>query len=168
MSSFTTTSSSTFTITHARRIASKVATDLRRLNRFYGRPSVSRIEQFEAELVGLVQVDAIDEITYGFKKDGEWITAVKYKSVDGALISDGMPGQLRAGFDVANAAFSSFLSYSDTWFALSEAEREEIEAGLPIQRTNASEPGVKNGYWTRDLDYSAGGRALLRSRIQSY
>lgn len=168
MSSFTTTRTESFTRTHARKIASKVATDLRRLSRFYGRPGLVEIGEYEEELIELLKYDAINEVTYGFKEDGEWITAVKYKSVDGALVEDGTPGQLRAGFDVSNAYFTSFLSYSDSWFELSQDERDTIKEGLAIQRSTGTEPGIKNGYWTRDLDYSAGGRALERSRIQSY
>lgn len=168
MSSFTTTTSTTFTVTHARRIASKVATDLRRLSRFYGTPSLETISEYEEELVELLKYDAIDEVTYGYKEDGEWVTAVKYKSVDGTLVEDSTPGQLRAGFDVSGAYFTSFLSYSWKWFDLSQSDRDTIKEGLAIQRSTGTEPGIKNGYWTRDIDYSAGGRGLERSRIQSY
>ncbi len=42
--SFTITESQTFTITHARHMAAKVATDLRRLRSFYGKPSDKEIE----------------------------------------------------------------------------------------------------------------------------
>ena len=41
--SYTVTESTTFTVTHARHIAAKVATDLKRLQRFYGKPSDSAI-----------------------------------------------------------------------------------------------------------------------------
>lgn len=168
MSSFTTTTTATFTVTHARRIASKVATDLRRFSRFYGTPNLETISEYEEELIELLKYDAINEVTYGYKKDGEWVTAVKYKSVDGELVDDGVPGQLRAGFDVSGAYFTSFLSYSWKWFDLSQTDRDTIKEGLAIQRSTGTEPGVKNGYWTRDIGYSAGGRGLERSRVQSY
>ncbi len=116
----------------------------------------------------MLKVNGINEVTYGFKEGDKWVTAIKYKAVDGTLIDDSAPGQLRAGFDVSGAWFTSFLSYSSTWSTLSQDERDAIKQGLAIQRTTGTEPGIKNGYWTRDLDYSAGGRALERSRIQSY
>ena len=169
MNTFTTTSSSTFTIAHAKRIASKVATDLHRFHRYYGKPSAALIAEFEDELIELMKVDVVDEVTYGLQEDGKWITAVKYKSVNGTLISDSMPGRLRAGFNVNGASFFSYLVYNSKWSGLSQAERDRIEARLPFQREGAAEPSVKSGYcWSRDLDYSAGGRALLRSSIQSY
>ena len=37
--SFTISEATTFTITHARHMAAKVATDLKRIQRFYGKPS---------------------------------------------------------------------------------------------------------------------------------
>ena len=113
MNSFTTTSSVTFTVTHAKRIASKVAADLMRFHRFYGRPNRTWIDDYEEELKVLMQYDAIDEITYGFRKDDQWITAVKYKAVNGYLIGDDNPGCLRAVDDLSGATFGSFLSYSD-------------------------------------------------------
>ena len=42
-SSFTLTETTTFTLTHARHMAAKVATDLKRLQRFYGRPGDAAI-----------------------------------------------------------------------------------------------------------------------------
>lgn len=136
--------------------------------RFYGRPSLTEIDEYEQELIELMQYNAIDEITYGFKKDSEWITAVKYKSVNGSLISDDVPGAIRAGFDVERASLYSYLIYGAGWWALSQSERDRIESRLPIKRSGADEPSVKDGYWSQDRSYSAGGRALQRSSIRRY
>lgn len=128
----------------------------------------SQIDLYEEELTELMRYDAVGEVTYGFRKDGEWITAAKYRAVDGSLVADDLPGALRAGFDVTGASFCSFLSYSDAWFNLSAAEREQIESRLPFSRGTGNEPTVKYGYWSQDLSYSAGGRALQRSSIRRY
>jgi hypothetical protein len=48
--SFSYTESSTFTVTHARHMAAKVATDLKRMQRLYGIPSDESIASFEAEV----------------------------------------------------------------------------------------------------------------------
>ena len=45
--SYTTTATNTFTVTHARHMAAKVATDLKRMQRFYGSPSDGRINEYE-------------------------------------------------------------------------------------------------------------------------
>jgi hypothetical protein len=44
-SSYTTTDTESFTLVHARYIASKVATDLKRFQRFYGSPSDAWIDK---------------------------------------------------------------------------------------------------------------------------
>ena len=150
MGTFATTTSTAFTYTHARRIASKVAADLMRYHRFYGSPSQSRIDQFEEELVELLRYNAIDEVTYGFRKGNQWITAVKYKAVDGELLADDVPGALRV-VDLEGASFGSFLSYSMAWYLMSAENQKKIKAALPFERS-----------------YSAGGRGLRRSKIQRY
>jgi hypothetical protein len=168
MGSYSTTATSSFTVTHARRIASKVATDLQRFHRFYGRPPIEWINNYEQEVVELMQHDAIDEVTYGFKKNGQWVTAVKYKAVNGTLITDDSPGGLRAGFDVEDAGFGSYLVYSSAWDALNQTERERIRLRLPFRRTDGDEPAVLNGYWSQNRGYAAGGYGLQRSSIRRY
>ena len=139
-----------------------------RFNRYYGRLTKQRIDQFEEELIELMQYNAIDEVSYGFRKNNQWITAVKYKAIDGELVSDDVPGSLRAVEDLDGATFGSFLSYSSAWYLLPFDERQRIERRLPFERGTADEPTVKDGYWAEDLSYSAGGRALRRSSIRHY
>ena len=66
---FTTTE--TFTVTHARHLASKVATDLKRIQRFYGEPSDKWINDYEDELVTLLKGGYVETVTYGFQRGGE-------------------------------------------------------------------------------------------------
>lgn len=47
--SYSYTESSTFTLTHAKHMAAKVATDLKRMQRFYGSPSDAKIAEFECK-----------------------------------------------------------------------------------------------------------------------
>src|SRR6478752_2501033 len=63
----------TFTLTHAKYLASKVATDLKRLQRLYGFPSDSIIESYETELTELLKGGYLDTVTYGFKRNNNWI-----------------------------------------------------------------------------------------------
>ena len=46
-STYSDTGSQTFTRTHAKRISYRVATDLKRMQRLYGRPTDGAIEEFE-------------------------------------------------------------------------------------------------------------------------
>ena len=170
-SSYTTTdtTSNTFTIAHAKYIASKVATDLLRFQRFYRSPSDAWIDKYEAELTVLLKYDAVDEVVYGFKRNGFWTMAsARYVALPGGSIRvDDDPGKIRPGLDVSGASFTSFLTYSSRWFALSPAERANIEHDLPFSRTTQNTPGLEAGYWAEDRNYVAGGRGLGRSTVST-
>lgn len=170
-SAFSFTESSTFTVTHARHMAAKVATDLKRLQRLYpGGPTNTRITQFEAEATALIKAGYLESVSYGFQRDGKWIEpTLQYTARDlmGGSVDDNDPGRVRPGADVSGATFKSFLCYSSSWFRLSQAEQDEFEAGLPFSRSDAPQPGV-SGYLSEDKIYSAGGRALQRATVRSY
>lgn len=168
--SHTLSESRSFTITHARQLASKVAADLMRMHRLYGQPSLERVNQFEQELVAFLHYGYLDTVTYGFKRDGEWIEpSVRY--VASEITTQGLdddPGRVKPGHNVAGAAFSSYLIYSPAWDRLAATEQSSFESTLPFQRTGAPEPGVANGYFQSDKTYSAGGVSLGRSSIRSF
>jgi len=168
--SFTHTESQTFTITHARHLASKMATDLKRIQRFYGKPGDQRINDLEGELTALLKAGYLREVTYGFQRNGDWIEpTVKYNASDlnGWDGIDDDPGKIRPRANVVGAEFKSFLTYSSTWSQLTADEKADFESGLPIVRGNADVPGVM-GYIEQDRSYSAGGRALTRSSVRSW
>jgi hypothetical protein len=164
--SYSITETITFTLVHARFLASKVATDLLRFQRFYGRPTDQQINDYESEITTFLREDCVDQLTYGFKRNGKWVEAVRYRAIGSTLIADDDPGKLRAGAEVSDAYFTSFLSYKDVWWKLSEGERQRIRNVLPFQRSTGEEPGIENGYWFDDRNYSAGGRRLSRSTIK--
>jgi hypothetical protein len=159
-----------FTITHARHMASKVATDLKRIQRFYGAPSDAEIAEYETEITALLKDNLLDTVTYGFKRDGLWIEpTLKYTARDlqGSIANDDDPGRIRANANISGAVFSSYLTYSEAWWHLTESEKEAFRSKLPFRRTTGSEPGV-NGYLSSDLTYASGGRALERASVRSF
>ena len=98
MSSFSTTTSSsnTFTLTHAKHMAAKVATDLLRMQRFYGRPCSSDIDEHEAEVTALLKAGYLGTVTYGFKRGDNWIEpTICFTALDlmGASAADDDPGK---------------------------------------------------------------------------
>ena len=169
-SSYTISDTLTFTVTHARHMAAKVATDLKRLQRLYGQPSDASIADFEEEVVALLKAGYLCTVTYGFRRDGSWVEpALRYTAFDlaGTSANDDDPGRIRLGADVSDATFYSYLTYSSSWDNLTESERDSFKIGLPFRRKGAAEPSV-NGYLTDDRTYSSGGRALGRASIRSY
>lgn len=168
--SYTQTETTTFTITHARHIAAKVATDLKRLQRFYGEPSDIRILHFEAEIIELLRYNYLDEVTYGFQREGNWIEpTLKYKARElaGASADDNDPGRVFPGADIRGASFYSFLIYSSVWDSLSPDDKNAVKERLPLKRTDAPEPGI-SGYLSDNCTYSAAGRALNRTTVRNY
>lgn len=167
MSTFTTTE--TFSITHARKMASKVAADLMRMHRLYGKPSVSWINDYETEIVALLKAGYLGEVTYGFKKGDNWIEpTLRYTAKELAFEHESDdPGRVQPGKDIRDATFYSYLTYSSDWNALSEGAKAAFKSSLPFQRTGADKPGA-NGYFLEDKTYSAGGRALGRATLKGY
>lgn len=168
-SSFTVTETKTFTLTHARHLAAKVAADLQRLKRLYGHITDERIAAFEGEATELLRLGYLGTVTYGFRRDGNWIEpTLRYTASE--LANGGMdddPGRVRPGIDIRGASFHSYLTYSNSWWALTPEQRAAIEGQLPLQRTGQAEPPI-NGYFADDKTYSSGGRSLGRSSLRSY
>lgn len=167
--SYTTSETTTFTVTHARHLSAKVATDLKRMQRFYGSPSDSQIANFETEAVELLKAGYLGTVTYGFQRNGRWIEPTLQYTAHDLHASSGNddPGKLRPGANIDSASFRSYLTYSAAWSALDSSQQAEFQASLPIQRVEALEPGV-SGYFVEDLVYWAGGRALNRSSMRAY
>ena len=169
-SSYTHTDTHTFTRTHAKHIAAKVATDLKRIQRLYGKPSDSKIDKYEAEIIELLKAGYLGTVTYGFRRNGNWIEpTLRYTARDlaGTTTRDDDPGRIRPRADVKDASFGSYLVYSLAWDSLSTAEMETFQQRLPFHRFGVPEPGI-NGYLSQDLIYSSGGRALDRAIVKGW
>lgn len=169
--SYTLSETTTFTLTHAKHMAAKVATDLKRIQRFYnGIPTDNSIADYETELVELLKVGYLGTVTYGFRRDGNWIEpTLQYTAHDlaGTSANDDDPGRIRPGANITGASFHSYLTYSPTWDRLSSTERDIFQKRMPFYRSGAPEPGI-SGYLTDDRTYSSGGRALNRASVRSY
>lgn len=169
-SSYTLSESQTFTITHARHIAAKVATDLKRMQRLYGEPTDAEIADYEEEVIQLLKRGLLGTVSYGFRRDDEWIEPMlRYSARDlaGSSANDDDPGRIRPGQDVSGASFYSYLTYTPAWNELTSTQKAAVKGGLPFKRGGASEPAV-NGYMVSDRTYSSGGRALDRSSVRAY
>ncbi|ENU95837.1 MULTISPECIES: HORMA-1 domain-containing protein [Acinetobacter] len=169
--SYTQSETTTFTLTHAKHIAAKVATDLKRIQRFYQSPNDGHIEQYQNEIIALLKAGYLEKVTYGFKKNGAFIEpAISYTAQElsqNQSVNDDDPGKIRPGANIIGATFSSYLIYSSKWHDLTYSQQQEFEKNLPFQRSEMPEPDI-NGYLENDRTYSAGGRALNRSSVRSF
>lgn len=166
--SYTTNATDTFTILHARYIASKVGTDLRRFQRFYQKPTDTWIDWYEKELAVLLKHDVVSSVIYGFQRNDMWTEAsVRYTALPGGTLSaDDDPGKIRANLDIAGAGFTSFLAYNANWFKLGSTKQSEIEGECPFQRSSGTAPPLEVGSWVDDLHYAAGGRGIGRATVK--
>jgi hypothetical protein len=168
--SFTLAETSSFTVTHARNMAAKVATDLKRMQRLYGSPTDASIAAYEAEVILLLKGGYLRTVAYGFRRGEKWIEpTLQYTARDlaGSAANDDDPGRIRPGANIDGASFYSYLTYSAAWDGLAHAQKQAYLFSLPFSRSGAPEPAA-DGYFSEDRTYSSGGRALQRASVRSY
>ncbi|MYD52955.1 MAG: hypothetical protein F4W96_01430 [Chloroflexi bacterium] len=161
---YTRSYSETFTRTSAKYLVSKIAADLRQMQRLHGEPSDARIDAYVEELITLLTEGYLGSVTYGFQRAGEWVVALHYQvNLDGSISAvDDRPGRVPLG-DTWGATFGSFLTYSLKWLQLTDELRRHVERQLPFIRTHGDEPG---GAWSySDRTYSRDGVSLGRRTI---
>lgn len=161
------TNSNTFTTTHARYLASKVAADLFQMQLFYGKPSDQTIDNYIEELVILLLDGYLDSIDYGFKKDGKWIVVISYSARFGSILTtDNRSGSVYSGADISGAYWASYLRKNSKFLNLSRTEKDRIESTLPVQREGQAESGFHSGNWVTDRSYYNGGTSLERKMFK--
>ena len=161
-STFTTTSTSTFTRTSAKYIASKVSADLYRMFRYYGQPLERDIPLFEEELTILLAGAYMDSVEYGFRVGNVRVVSLVYRVlVDGSL-SDDNAGGVCARADISGASWFSYLTPSRRWNELTPSEQGRIQATLPFVRSEGPTPQDGAGRWVSNRSYSADGTGTQR------
>jgi hypothetical protein len=158
--SFTTTT--TFTRTNARYLASKIAADLRQLRSFYRRPTEQTIADLYEELTEMLAGGYVATFEAGFCKSDRRVVTVRYTITAGGSSDDERAGGIYARGDVSGASWFTFMSYSLAWWQLTETERRRIRDSVPIDRTPGSEPTDGDGYWEAGRSYESAGTSASR------
>ncbi len=162
------TTSSTFTRTGAKYIASKVMADLRGMLAYYGQPDESLIWDYYEELTELLAGGYLARVEYGFKRNDQIVVALRYEVRQDGSLQDGKSGSVFARADVSNSVWFSFLTHSVNWGSLPNVKKQQIEARIPIKRTPGQEPQNGNGYWATDRSYSSQGVSTQRQTFRPY
>jgi hypothetical protein len=165
---YTFATTSTFTRTSARHIASKVVTDLRRMSFYYSRPTEQEIEDYYAELVELLAEGYLDSVEYGFRRQGRRVVSLYYEARADGSLSDDRAGGVPARVDITGASWFSFLEKSTKFFSLLEREQARLEAALPVKRAPGKPPSDGQGYWVMDRSYSADGVGTQRRTFRPH
>ena len=163
-SSYTTTE--TWSRTHARRVGGKIVADLLQMQQAYESPSAALLEKYLQELVVLLDHGVINEITYGFQRNDQWIVAIRYAAdMSGFLTADDRSGTVPRNVDTSGATWGSYLTYSAKWDRMSPSEKAAIQKELPFQRQSADAPTTSGVIRVNDKAYSAAGCGVRRSTI---
>lgn len=167
--SFSYTKTETFTIVHARYLASKVATDMHLCAHYYGKPSESQIRDYAEELAQYLNEGYIEEYEFGFEKNGTRIVSWRYRvDSNGNLTTDDRPGKIPPYVDISGAVLFNFLTQNSRYFNLTSGERERFKAGLPVKRTSGEPPVDGSGYWICDRNYYSSGLGISRQTFQPF
>src|ERR1017187_4483961 len=134
----------TFSISHARHIASRVAADMRQMSRYYGYPDESKIDDFQEEIAQYLVNGYLATFEIGFKRDGYRIFTLYYEVLADGSLSDTRGGGVPANLNVAGATPFNFLTQSGAFYGLAQAEREAFKAKLPIKRVFGYAPADGN------------------------
>jgi hypothetical protein len=161
------TKTSTFSIIHARYLASKAAADMHLCAQYYGKPPESQIREFAEELAQYLNEGYLREYEFGFEKNDKRIVCWRYRvDSNGALTTDDRAGKVVPYVDITGAAFFNHLTQNSRFFQLSSGEQAQFKAGLPVQRISGEPPSDGRGYWTSDRNYFSGGCGLSRQTFQ--
>jgi hypothetical protein len=167
--SFSYTTTASFTRTHARELAAKVAADLRQMQVFYKEPTDQQINDFVEELVELLVGGYLASVDYGFRTNSGWVVALSYTvRSDGTLETNDRAGRVPVGANISGASWYSYLRKNSKWSNLTQSERDKIEALIPVKRSTANEPTVGFGNaWVEDKVYSSNGTSFTRRTLKS-
>jgi hypothetical protein len=167
-SSYTTTES--FTLGHAKKLAAKVSADMEQCRRLYGEPSSAQIEVYREELVAMLHGGYISKYEFGYQTRDErrvvsWLYTV---TADGDLEGGQRSGGLYARADISNATMFNFLTTNSDWFALGTSGQDKVKEEHSIRRVTGEPPKDGSGRWVRDKAYSAGGVAIERQEFRPW
>jgi len=158
------TRTASFTITDARYVGAKVGTDLRLLNDLYGRPNLSDIDAYTEEVALLLRDGYLKAVSYGFRDptSNEWKLRLRYTATAGGQLLDSRPGALPTAADVVGYEFYSYLTYSDTFDALTAEAQNSVKGALPVTRVGAAEPLARYGSTSSGHGYGRNGVGVGR------
>ncbi len=164
---FSHTRTATFTIVHARHLASKVAADMHLCAQYYGSPSEGAIREYAEELAQYLNAGYVWEYEFGFSKDGKRVVCWRYRvDSNGVLTADDRSGGVVPYVDISGAFFFNFLTRNSRFFELSSSQQARFEAELPLQRTEGNPPADGRGSWLSDRNYFSGGYGLSRQTFR--
>lgn len=166
----TRTATESFTLTHAKYLASKVTSDMWRCRQLYALPSEAQINDYGTELALMLRDGFVSEYEFGFLRDDQRLLCWRYCVTSGGDLSasDQRPGGLTAGVNVAGASFYNRMTWSAAWSQLTQEQRDLVLNNLPFRRVTKEGPNDGHGYWQEDRVYSSQGISMSRRTFRPF
>ena len=167
----TRTAVESFTLIQAKQLASKVASDMRRCQQHYLRPTDVQINDYGTELALLLRDGYVVNYEFGWVRDNDneriltWLYTV---DSSGNLVSNDRPGRIISGINISGCSMRNMMTFSSKWIALTAEEKQRIESTLPFRRSVLPSFRSSLGRMESDLCYSAGGTAMSRHTFKLY
>ena len=170
MSTSSFTNSSTFTVTHAKYLASKIAADLNACSRLHGKPAIALVERYNQELVELLRYGYLSQYEFGFKREDRRVLSWSYEvDTAGNISGDDRPGKMSAYVDLSGTTFFNFLCYSTKYHNLTTDQQASFKSSHPVNRSSGNPPIDGDGFWSgAEKNYSAEGTGVSRRSFRSF
>lgn len=163
------TTSETFTVAHARKLAGKMAADMSQCRILYGQPSETDIADYRDELVAMLAGGYVDRYEFGYKTaSDERVVSWRYWVTASGDLEGGRSGGLHAKADIAGASMFNYMWTSTKWRNESESSRDKVRGTHAVNRTSGEPPADGNGRWVQDRSYGAGGIVLQREEFRPW
>lgn len=164
--SYTTTE--TFNVTHARKLAAKVIADMHQCNLLYSRgPGDDAIAGYQAELTAMLAGGYVTSYEFGFQTASDKrVLTWKYTVGPSGELEGGRSGGLYTQADLAGTSLFNYLITNSKWSALPDETQAKVEAQHPVRRIECDPPSDGNGYWATNRSYTAGGVAVTREEYR--
>lgn len=166
--SYTYTTSESFTLTNAKKLAAKVTADMHQCRRLYGDPTEADVDAYNGELVGMLTGHHVSSYEFGYQKGDKRIVSWFYTVTAAGDLEGGRSGGLYAKADITGALWFNFMTTNFSWSALSEVERDKVRAQHSIRRVIGDPPADGSGRWVSDRTYVSGGVAVQRQEFRPW
>ncbi len=164
--SYTTTDS--FTLTHARKLAAKVTADMHQCRLLYGDPTEAEVDRYNEELVVMLAARYVSSYEFGYQKGDRRIVSWYYTVAAAGDLEGGRSGGLYAKADITGASWFNFMTTNYAWSGLTEGERDKVRAEHTIHRVTGDPPSDGSGRWVSDRAYVSGGVAVQRQEFHPW
>ena len=156
-----------FTITDARHSPARSRRPAYVLNSVYGAPTLGSIDNYvRGSGAQLLKARYLEhQVDYGFKSNDGWSLRLRYIATIGGQVRDDAPGRLPYDAPVNGLPFYSYLRCNSAFQALGSAEQRAFKATLPVERSEAEEPGLGGGSYGTSASYARNSRRRPRSVV---